>query len=459
MIYLLGIKQHSIMDRLSFSSYLFALSAALLLISGCASRVSIENEPIALDNSGNSYSILSALAEKDRKEVSLILTFSGGGTRAAALSYGVLKELRDTVVTLNGQQYRLIDLVDVISSVSGGSFTSAYYGLFGDELFSDFEDAFLKKDINASLIKRIVRPVYWFSSSGRTDRAAQFYDEHLFHGATFSDILGRNGPLILINASDLSNGVRFSFIQEYFDLLCSDIRTYPVSKAVTASSAVPILFSPVVLENYQHCKSEKPDWLRRNMALAEENPDYANVLDGLSNYFSSEQKYSHLVDGGITDNLGLRSLFEIIELSGGMQEFFRKTGNLTPRQIVIISVDASTSLNYDMDQSSTPPSINEMVSAISKIQISRYNAATAELMANSLDRWVEELSKHGHAVRPYFVQVKIDGDYLSESELQYVDDIPTSFSLSSKQVDALVQAAQTLLKNNPSFEDFIKTTE
>ena len=444
------------MYKLASVICLLAQFTLLLSLFGCASRVKIENEPIGIINSETSYSILSALAEKDRKEISLILTFSGGGTRAAALSYGVLKQLKETVITLDGQQYDLIDLVDVISSVSGGSFTSAYYGLYGDKLFTDFETAFLKRDINASLISRIVRPIYWFSSVGRTDRAAQFYDEQLFHGATFADINSRNSPLIIINASDLSNGVRFSFVQEYFDLLCSDIRSFPISKAVTASSAVPILFSPVVLENFQHCKSEKPDWLEKNKKLAEDNPDFANVMDGLSNYFSSEQKYSHLVDGGITDNLGLRSLFEIIELSGGMQEFFKKTTNLTPRQLVIISVDASTDLNYDMDQSSDPPSINEMVSAISKVQINRYNAATAELMENSLDRWVKELSKHEKVSRPYFIQIKIDKDYLNESELQYFNNIPTSFSLSNEQVEALIKAGQTLLKNNHLFKDFIQ---
>ena len=67
------------------------------------------------------------------------LTFSGGGTRAAALSYGVLEELRDTETTISGRKQRLLDEVDVISSVSGGSFTAAYYGLFGDRIFKDFE--------------------------------------------------------------------------------------------------------------------------------------------------------------------------------------------------------------------------------------------------------------------------------------------------------------------------------
>jgi len=38
-------------------------------------------------------------------------------------------------------------------------------------------------------------------------------------------------PLIIINSSDLAYGVRFSFIQEYFDLLCSDLLSYPVANA------------------------------------------------------------------------------------------------------------------------------------------------------------------------------------------------------------------------------------
>jgi NTE family protein len=78
-------------------------------------------------------------------DVFLLLAFSGGGTRAAALSYGVLRELRDTRVVVRGQETRLLDEVDVITSVSGGSFTSAYYGLFGDRIFEDYEQRFLRR--------------------------------------------------------------------------------------------------------------------------------------------------------------------------------------------------------------------------------------------------------------------------------------------------------------------------
>ncbi len=72
---------------------------------------------------------------------------------------------------------------------------------------------------------------------------------------------GRRRRLILITDSDLSSGGRFSFVQEYFDLLCSDLSSFPLARAVTASSAVPVLFEPVVAENYAGCAAGMPPWL------------------------------------------------------------------------------------------------------------------------------------------------------------------------------------------------------
>ena len=67
-------------------------------------------------------------------ELLLVLTFSGGGTRAAALAYGVMEQLAQTEITLGGRKRSLLDEVDAISAVSGGSFTAAYYGLFGERI-------------------------------------------------------------------------------------------------------------------------------------------------------------------------------------------------------------------------------------------------------------------------------------------------------------------------------------
>jgi len=207
--------------------------------------------------------------------------FSGGGTRAAALSYGVLKELRDTIVPIDGRSVRLLDEVDTITSVSGGSFTAAYDGLNGDKIFTDFERVFLRRDINQSLIDIVLNPLGWFSGIGRTERAIQFCDEHIFNHATFADMAKPNRPFIFINASDLGYGVRFSFIQEYFNPLCSDLSTYPVARAVAASSAVPVLFNPVVVENYAGCDIGADAWLQAAKKRAAEYSQAMQIVDGL----------------------------------------------------------------------------------------------------------------------------------------------------------------------------------
>jgi predicted acylesterase/phospholipase RssA len=120
---------------------LAALSASLLL-AACASFPS--NPPLAkyVPEGGYSFGRL-ALGKHNTNELFVIVTFSGGGTRAAALAFGVLEELRATSLAKKGADTNLLDEVDVISSVSGGSFTAAYYALRRDKLFDDFPRRFL----------------------------------------------------------------------------------------------------------------------------------------------------------------------------------------------------------------------------------------------------------------------------------------------------------------------------
>jgi NTE family protein len=141
----------------------------------------------------------------------VMLTFSGGGTRAAAFSYGVLEALRDTEISIRGRKKCMLDEVDWISGVSGGSFTAAYYGLFGDRIFEDFESRFLKKNIQGELIRGILfNPVNWAKLSSpyydRSDLAADYYDKQVFDHGTFGDILARGGAMIVINATDMVHG-------------------------------------------------------------------------------------------------------------------------------------------------------------------------------------------------------------------------------------------------------------
>ena len=71
------------------------------------------------------------------------LSFSGGGTRAAAFSYGVLQGFEQTRVPTRSGPVSLLDRLDFLSGVSGGSILAAYYGLKGREGYADFKQRFL----------------------------------------------------------------------------------------------------------------------------------------------------------------------------------------------------------------------------------------------------------------------------------------------------------------------------
>src|SRR5258708_297701 len=212
------------------------------------------NQPLSLEGSARGHQLLDGGPALD-DEWLVLLALSGGGTRAAALGYGVMEELARTTFIKNGRPHRMLDEVDTISAVSGGSFPATYYALHGDRLFTDFEQLFLKRDIQGALWRRIALPQHWFplvsKKLGRSDLAADYYDQVLFDGATFGDLLHvKARPNLVLNATDMVTGRTFAFTQRYFDLIGSDLTSLPLARAVAASSAAPLLLSPLTLRNY-----------------------------------------------------------------------------------------------------------------------------------------------------------------------------------------------------------------
>ena len=439
--------------RRIFGAFIFTV-----FVSGCASYGVIENKSIPNAPIGKGvYSVQAFNHRLSGKDTAIILAFSGGGTRAAALSYGVLTELNETYAGTSTKP--LLDDVAIISGVSGGSFTAAYYGLHGKETFNQFETRFLKKDVERALIKNVLNPFQWFSRKSRTEYAVKYYDKEIFGGATFADMLRPDRPMILINATDLSKGVRFSFMQEYFNLLCSDLTNFSVSRAVTASSAVPLLFSPVVVQNHPGCLEENPTWLTSARGKAETDPELDLVVKGLASYFNKEgHQYAHFVDGGITDNLGLRSIFDITKLLGGAKTTNEIFDIKAPKRLIVISVDASASPEYDMSNSPNPPNFFEVLNAMTDIQLHRYNTATLSEVQNATKIWADELSDEHHRVETEFVRLSFD-DVSSPELKQHLNRIPTSLSLAPDQVDLLIETGRTLLRNNPAFLKAIKSMQ
>ncbi len=253
--------------------FLPAALAALVVLGGCATRP--VNPPLTQASADTGYTFQTRQKHFKSQENLVVLAFSGGGTRAAAFSYGVLEFLRRTeVVAKNGAKFRMLDAVDMITGVSGGSFTALAYGLYGDKLFADYEQRFLKRDVQGELIARALNPGYWGDLSstgwGRSELAAQLYDEILFNNATFGDLDRGDGPFIVASATDISSGGRVPFNQNLWNVMCADLNAVKLSRAAAASSAVPVVLSPVTINNYGGtCNFELPPWVKMFAALRE----------------------------------------------------------------------------------------------------------------------------------------------------------------------------------------------
>jgi NTE family protein len=428
----------------------------LFFLVGCSTYGEIRNEPIKPRTVHKTYSLKSFHDKFSEGDSFVILAFSGGGTRAAALAYGVLQELRDTVVISKGVPTRFLDEVDVISSVSGGSFTAAYYGLFGDKIFDDFEDVFLHHHIEKQVLKRFLNPFFIISPQGRTEAAIEYYQRTIFKYATFDNMMHPDAPMVIINASDLGQGVRFSFTQEYFNLLCSDLSSFPVARAVTASSAVPLLFNPVVIKNHNKCDDQSSIMVKAGRNRTNKNAELEMMFNGLTTYNNKNQrKFSHFVDGGITDNLGLRSIHDMLEVAGGAKSLMNRLKLRAPKRMVLISVDASTRPELVMDNTRRRPSLAETVTAMSNVQLQRYNVATIELLKTKFQQWAQQISTAEHQVEPYFIKFGFK-DLKSSEQQKYFNKIPTSFSLSREQVDKLIHVGRQLMRDNSDYQRLLR---
>ncbi len=435
------------------------LLIAILLLQGCASIYLPPNKSIISTDTQKGYHLLSK-ERKPQGDHAIALSFSGGGTRAAALSYGVLQELRDTQIDSMGTRTRILDEVDTISSVSGGSFTAAYYGLFGDEIFKDYERKFLNQSVQGTLIRKMLNPFYWarsmFSAFNRTEMAIEYYDHNIFEGKTFADIPIGKRPFIGINATDLSTGARFSFTQDTFDAICSDLNRLSVARAVTASSAVPIAFPSVVLKNYGGtCNSDRANYVQRLRSKKELFAEEQAILDRYNMaQDTSVNPYLHLVDGGISDNLGLRAILDRVIAMGGIVNRYDSFVH-PPKDILVLLVNAAVAPKKSFSQSPIKPSISETVDALSSTQIALYNEETIIRVKEKIKEYEITLAEFGHPVRFYFVELNFKS-FTSPSIKDFFNNLPTSLELSKGQVNALILGGRKLLRENPEYQQFLK---
>jgi len=453
------------------AAYLLVLLGAALA-TGCSHFGHYPvNAPLEKYTPGYGYIAQNLGQAGNSEDLMLVLSFSGGGTRAAAFSYGVLEGLRATEVPIGGKKRRLLDEVDVISGVSGGSFTAAYYGLYGDRIFEDYESRFLKKNVQGDILTAMfLNPVNWFRLSSpifdRSDLAAEYYDENVFDRKTFGDILERKGPLILINATDMSMGSRFVFHQRYFDAICSDLSKFPVARACAASSAVPGVLTSITLKNYAgSCGFVLPTMRgteSRNYRVREMREHMELVLD------VKKKPYFHLIDGGVADNLGLRSLEETVDAMGNFWTAMKVTGREKVRKIVLIVVNAESKTESQWDKAEVVPPLSAILGNYSTIAIVRYNRETMAVLQESFGRWIDQI-REGRCppgqistepgscgdIEFYLVDIRFR-NLENEAEADYLAGLPTTFRLSPEEVDRLKAAGRKILTESDDYRKFLR---
>jgi len=455
--------------------------AALLALGGCATAP--VNPPITHADPTAGYRYETRAHYFQDTEDIVVLAFSGGGTRAAAFSYGVLEALKDTeVIGAKGERQRLLDSVHVVTGVSGGSFTALAYGLYGDRLFSEYEQRFLKRNVQGELIGRALNPIYWGPLSspewGRSELAADLYDEILFNGATFADLQRGKGPMIVATATDLSSGARFYYTQQMFDILCSDLSAVRLSRAAASSSGVPVVLSPVTIYNYGGtCGYKEPPLLTQianSAAVARPAARALQQVKELRYYEDGKQRpYLHLVDGGVSDNLAMRAVLEILEEF----EALRFQGARTPldhaRRLAVFVVNSLSTPPLDWDAEKSAPGTLDILLRATGVPIDHYSYEAVELLRDTAARWkfLRGIRDSGAIVgndnpalaevarapnlEVYVIDVSF-GALKNQEERAYLNELPTSFVLPSEAVDRLRAAAGTIVLESPDFQRYLK---
>lgn len=301
-------------------------------------------------------------SDQNGPRVSLLL--SGGGTRASAFSYGVLYQLskicysESTIRSFEGSHpcgegNSLLERAEIISAVSGGSITAAYFATHSlDRFTEDFPHILKETDLKQKLLfkarpwsigKFLRPPVLLLTSAIDTaitilttplfflpihpeftptatmaltdgifepDQLQSVFDQAFFNrttlGSLSKDINSGTSPAgiggkrkLLINATDIANGRTFTFDQDTFRCMGTEgsYDSFPLSLAVAASSSLPGVFAPVRMEKY----------------LSRTDPTRFDI-DRCPIMLSDKVRPPLLVDGGVGDNLGisavLRTIFE-----------------------------------------------------------------------------------------------------------------------------------------------------
>jgi len=458
-----------------------AVVAATIGLCACATVYNVPlNQPSANPFIAPAGQAVAAVAAEQKRRgendgTFIGLAFSGGGTRAAAFSDGVLMRLAQTSAPHGHGD--LLDRVGVVSGVSGGSVTAAYFGLKGRAALDDFRDKFLVQDLMATLETRasIINISRALGGGANTDnKLRDWFNANLFHDATFADLAGRR-PLVLINATDIYSRTPFLFAPLTFAAACSDITRYQLAAAVAASAAVPAAFAPIVIETFPgECQTPLPEWVQAAAKNSTASPLVRGYAVGLEKIRDGRVKYVKLFDGGLIDNFGLSGLTIMRAGAGTPYGPLRPEEAVNMRRFLFLVVDAGQGPAGDWSTTLEGPAGKELVRAVVDVLIDSNARASYAAFEATMRNWQDALVrwrcglKHEEVVRlrgsdgPWncrdlkIIVGRVSFDQLDAERAKRLAKVPTSFTLPAEAVDELIRAGGDALEVNPSFQAFVR---
>lgn len=418
------------------------------LLCGCSVAHYFVNKPLHASQFHAGYAIRNLPGDDNNSDsLSVLVAMSGGGYRAAALAYSVLEVLNETPIVWEGRRRTFLDEVDFVSGVSGGSLTAAYLATSRENFFPGFEDKVLRQDLQQKFVQKVLSPAtLWAIGSkryGRGDVLQEVLDEEVFKGATFAQV-SRRRPMVYVNATNIRHGERFEFTQDQFDLLCSDLSSFPVARAVAASMAVPLLFAPVTMWNHSaQCPIEV-----KTMPLASS---------------AGASGFVHLADGGLADNTGVRMPLEIIAARGGLLEATRQSGFRGVKKRVFIVVNAQIRPDFSEDQSADTPGLLRQLRAAVDVPIDRYSVDSIGLLNAAVRQWKDELQRS----KPELLEGLIDRDTAfhvievalldvpAEGEFSGIRKMSTELRISDRELVLLKRFVRFSLARNAAWQGLL----
>ena len=407
------------------------------------------------------------------RESSIVLAFSGGGLRAAAFTHGTLEALK-SMKTPDGD---LLDDVAIISSVSGSSLTSAYYGLSGREGLERFREDVLLPGFESGLRLSLLNPVnllrmFGGGLNGRED-FGDVLDRKVFHGATFGDLYRHPRPSIRIHATDLYHRIAFPFFPPLFAVLCSDISSYPVADAVAASMAVPLVFAPVVVRTYPDNCPPMPREVDIVKDQARHSHGLAAVARALSAYRDGHVRYIKLADGGLTDNYAIAIMTAERLIYGTPYAPLTARDAVRVRRLLLIVVDASRGPGGDWIEREDGPTGLDLALSATDAAVDSAARQSADAFDNMIHGWHravvafrcglsrEEAARLGARVGWDCRDVKFTVTHLSIQGLESpyrerIDSIPTRLTLDPAQIDDTIEGARRGTMALPGLRDYVR---